>query len=163
LPAQQYSDYDFYRVYDDVEIPKEYLHEGQNLLAVLAYCQNENSSTYRKGTPSVIYELRDGEQILTASGKDTRCCERTGFVCGPVEKISPQVSYSFRFAAEVAGTWMETWYIEDEAWRPAYLLPDGKESYYPRPIRQLKVGMPLPARICAQGVFKSSGGENTNG
>lgn len=159
LPAQQYSDYSFYPVYDRLPVPAQFLCVGENLLAVLAYCQNENSSTYRKGSPSVIYELTESGRVLAASGQDTRCSEKTGFTAGPVEKVSPQLSFSFQYNAVAAGEWMDS-LTEDASWGNALPIPS-EPLYYPRPISQLTVGSPAAARVCAQGVFKNTAAENS--
>ena len=67
----QYPDYEEYKVADCLEIPAAVLRRGGNILAVLAYCQFEDSSTYRKETPSLIFELKEGNRVLAASGEDT--------------------------------------------------------------------------------------------
>ena len=64
----QYPDYEEYRVADCLEISSALLWKGKNILAVLAYCQYEDSSTYRKGTPSLIFELRDQNGVIAYSG-----------------------------------------------------------------------------------------------
>ena len=152
LPAQQYADYPFYPVYDDIAIPADWLKQGENVLLVLGYCQNEDSSTYRKGEPSLIYELTAQGRVLAASGPATLCTEQTGFVSGAVEMFSGQLSYSFRYDAEQAAC---------PAYRPAIILPDETAAYHPRPIPQLLTGEPVPAWITAQGVFRQSGEEES--
>ncbi|MDD6237691.1 MAG: hypothetical protein PUB00_09985, partial [Clostridiales bacterium] len=67
----QYPDYEEYQVADCLSVPVEVLRDGKNILAVLAYCQYEDSSTYRKGTPSLIFELRNQNQVLVSSGENT--------------------------------------------------------------------------------------------
>ncbi len=147
IPAQQYADYPFYPVYDEIELPDDWLSEGENTLMVLGYCQNEDSSTYRKGEPSLIYELTGEGRVLAASGTATLCTEQTGFICGSVERFSGQLSYSFRYDAARAF---------NPLYRPAWLLPDEGAAYHPRPIPQLETGQPTRARIVAQGVFRQA-------
>lgn len=152
LPAQQYADYPHYPVYDEIDIPDGWLAAGENVLLVLGYCQNEDSSTYRRGEPSLIYELTAGERVLAASGAGTLCTGQTGFACGRVEMFSGQLSYSFRYDAAQAAC---------AVYRPALLLPDEPAAYHLRPIPQLTVEEPAPARIAAQGVFRQSDEEQS--
>ena len=144
LPAQQYPDYPFYKVYDAVALPAGCLRAGENRLDILGYCQNEDSSTYRKGAPGVIFSLVVDGVPRAVSGPDTLCTDHTGFVSGPVEKISGQLSYAFRYDYET---------LPNEAdWYPVRTqLPAAR--YFPRPVEQLEVGAPVPARIQAQGVL----------
>lgn len=150
LDTQQYSDYDFYRVYDRIDLSSALFHLGKNTIAVLGYCQNEDSSSYRKGTPSVIFELTDGTQVLVSSGETTLCSKSTGFTNGVLEKFSPQLSYSFCYDASADG-WQMPDYQPEFGWEKAVCLPDSGR-YYPRPIPQLAVGRPVAAHIFAQGV-----------
>jgi len=159
LSAQQYSDYDFYRVYDEIAIPFDMLCLGTNVLAILGYCQNEDSSIYRKGTPSLIFEVTDSEEVLASSDADTICSAVTGFTSGAVEKISVQLSYSFCYDANIENR-TDPAYTPGDDWSSAVRLPC-HGSYSPRPIRQLTVGQKAAAEIIAQGIFKNGGGQRS--
>jgi len=154
LPAQQYSDYDFWRVYDRLHIQETHLVKGANSLAILAYCQNEDSSTYRKGRPGLIFELRDEALVLAASGSNTKCSEVTGFEEGKgVEKVSEQLSYSFRYDATIAGDWTAADF-NDDLWTYARVLINLPDIvYHTRPVAQCAVGERLPAVLLSQGAY----------
>ena len=154
LPAQQYSDYDFWRVYDRLPVQGTHLVKGLNSLAVLAYCQNEDSSTYRKGRPGLIFELRDEERVLAASGLNTKCSEVTGFEeGGEVEKVSEQLSYSFRYDATVTGDWTAAGF-NDAQWTYARVIVSRTDIvFHKRPVEQCAVGERLPAVILSQGAY----------
>lgn len=145
--AQQYSDYPHHPTYDAIEIDAAALSRGENRLQILAYCQNEDSSTYRTGEPSLIFELidRDGRSLI-ASGADTPVTADTGYVSGPVEKISPQLSYSFRYDAALA---------DAPTFAPPILLSD-IDVYHPRPIPQLSIGAPVHPSVVSVGTFFSA-------
>ncbi len=152
IPAQQYSDHPRRPVYDEIALDRSYFSLGENCFSVLAYCQNEEGSfIYTKGEPSLIYEIRDGEQILLASGEQTEADLATGFTVGAVEKISPQLSYSFRYSAAAAKA-------SEPA--PVRILPPLSVEYSPRPIPQLTVGEPMPVKVVEAGSFLSSGDES---
>ena len=148
IPVQQYSDYDFYPVYDEIEISPSLLKIGENKLHILGYCQNESSSIYRKGEPSLIFEFYADGEIVAWSGRDTLVTANTGFQSGEVEKLSVQLSYSFRYDARD---------VKKPRYEQATVLPEREMDYTLRPIPQLNVGGPIPAKIIAQGVFLSAG------
>lgn len=147
IPAQQYSDYDFYPTYDEIELSPELLRTGENVLDILAYCQNEGSSIYRKGEPSLIFELYADGDVVAFSSKETQVTADTGFQSGAVERITVQLSYSFRYDANNT---IAPKYVN------ATVLPQRDMDYHSRPIPQLSVGAPIPAKIVAQGAFLDS-------
>ena len=85
--AQAYSDFLFYKVYDEIEISEEWLVNEENSLSILTYCQNEASLTYYPGTPGVIFEILQEGQLLTYSHVDsTRVSSITGYQSGLMER-----------------------------------------------------------------------------
>lgn len=148
IPAQQYSDYDFFPVYDEIAISSSLFCIGENTIDILGYCQNETSAIYRRGEPSLIFELSVDGNVQAFSGEDTLVTTSTGFQSGVMTKITPQLGYSFRYDPQHA---------QDPTYERATVLPDREMNYRPRPISQLTVGDPIPARITAQGVFLKSG------
>ena len=152
IPAQQYSDYDFYPVYDAIDIPSSLLKIGKNTIDILGYCQNESSSTYRKGEPSLIFELYADGDTIAYSSEDTLVTTNTGFQSGVVEKVTIQLSYSFRYDA------CDT---QEPIYKHATVLPERDMDYRLRPIPQLIVGDRITAKIVAQGVFLKSNQEES--
>ena len=154
LPGRQYADYDFAPVISRLPVPASVLRAGDNVLDILVYAQNEDSSTYRRGAPSLIFELRDGDHLLAASGKGTLATHDTGFVCGPtVEKISPQLSYGFRYDENLA---------DNPFYSTADVLPRQADAYFPRPVPELVIGKPCPATVVETGTYRPCG-EATSG
>ena len=148
LPAQQYSDYLFYPVYDEIEIPVSLLKNGENELRILAYCQNQSSFIYRKGEPSLIYELQVDGQIAAYSSEETLVSNDVGFRSGDVELLTKQLLHSFVYDADNA---------ENQSFVKALALADLAFDYVKRPIPQLTVSEPISAKIIAQGVFIDAG------
>jgi hypothetical protein len=147
IPAQQYADYDFYPVYDEIVLPSSLFCVGENTIDVLCYCQNETSAIYRRGEPSLIFELSADGAVLAFSGENTTVTTNTGFQSGVMKKMTPQLGYSFRYSLQQA---------QNPVYERATVLPERTMDYRPRPIPQLTVGDPIPARITAQGVFLKS-------
>ena len=48
----QYGDYDFFKVYDKIDITS-FVKEGKNALAILAYNQGDDSFPYQYKTPAI--------------------------------------------------------------------------------------------------------------
>lgn len=160
IQLSQYPDYPHYKVYERVQIPTEYFNKGNNIIAVLGYCQNEDSSTYLKGQPRLIFRLCDGDALLAQSDEKVMCCDTTGFTCGSIEKCSFQLSYSFRFDANEEKNWYADFDYGEE-WYPAHTVCG--VQVYPRPIKPLVVGEKLTGKITAQGVFISDKSADTSG
>ncbi len=144
LAAQQYSDYAFFPVYDEIELPEGLLRSGTNRIEILAYCQNESSFSYRKGEPSLIFELEHDGEIVAYSSEQTLVTQDTEFKSGEVEKITSQLSYSFVYDSRRA---------EAARYVNASVLEDIRFEYVKRAIPQLTVSEPLAAQIIAQGAF----------
>ena len=71
-------------------MPASFLKNGKNELEILAYCQNESSFIYRKGEPSLIYEIETDGQVLTYSSEETLTTRNVGFRSGAVELLTKQ-------------------------------------------------------------------------
>lgn len=157
LPAQSCADYPFRRYYDDLEIPSQWLREGENNLSILAYCQNDDSFSIRAGDGAeLIFALFADGQYITGSGKNTICSAMTGYHAGPdVEKITPQISYTMHYNAQ----FFDQWYLQDNrnglCWTYATIL-EKEAQYTPRPIPQMIWEDSAPASIVAQGVFRDA-------
>lgn len=158
IGTNQYADYSFYPVYDTYIIDPEWFLESDNLLACLGYCQNENSSTYRRGDPSVIFEMIMEDETIMHSGSETRCSTLTGYFSGPMEKISNQLSYSFFYDSSQYSGWIEVYQGESPDWQSATV---GKryEKYYPRPVEKL-LTLPMKTSIIqVKGIYENHGGD----
>ncbi len=142
----QYPDYDHHRVYDTLTVPAEIL-ARENTIDLLVYCQGESSSTYRKGKPGLIFALWQGEQLVCASGMDTRVSTATGFRSGPIEKISPQLTFTFEYDAAVSFLTNP-----DSSYLPA-ALQETDGVYFPRPVEKLQILPQIPSALLRQGGF----------
>ena len=138
----QFADFENYKVYDKFDITG-LLKAGENTLHVIGYSQGESSFTYKLGDPGVIYEVRSGEEVLCCSGEDTLCRLNPNYKSGEVEKLTWQVSYSFRYDATVKG---------DDFGKRA-VLKETNYPYYPRPVKQLEVLDRCPSKIQATGYY----------
>ena len=118
----QFADYpDQCKIYDDLDITA-HLKAGENSLKVIGYCQNEDSSTYRKGIPGVMYTVTENGKAVLNSSLDTKVCLDPNYVSGVVDKVSGQLSYSFECdlsaKGEAFGEAVETRVFDNLAPRP---------------------------------------------
>lgn len=142
LDGFQFADLPHYKVYDKYDI-SEFLKTGENTLCVIGYSQGESSFTYKLGDAGVIFEVRSGEKVLCYSSENTLCRLNPYYKSGEVEKLTWQVSYSFRYDATAD---------ETEYDKPA-VVKETEYPYYPRPVKQLSVLERRPSKIQATGYF----------
>ncbi len=138
----QFADYpDICKVYDDFDIT-EYFSEGENELKIIGYCQNEDSSTYRKGIPGVMYVVTEDGIPVVSSGEATKVVPDPNYKSGSVDKVSGQLSFSFEcdltFDNAEFGEVVETRTFE---------------KLSPRPIKKLEVKDSPSVRLMANGSF----------
>lgn len=154
LPAQSCADYPFHRYYDDLIIPPQWIKEGQNVLSILAYCQNEDSFLIRAvdGAQLIFALLADGN-CIGVSDENTLCSVLTGYQSGPcVEKVTAQISYTMHYDAQHFDQWYRQDHRNDSHWTSATVL-DKTCVYFPRPIPQMVWEGSACADIVAQGIF----------
>ena len=152
IPLSQYADYPADKVYEQADI-NDQLHPGVNVLCILGYCQGESSSVYRRGQPGLLFAVVGEEGCLAASGTATRCRPSPAYRSGAVERLSSQLSFSFRYDARQEDGWLAPDYAADAGWDTAF------ETGYapplrPRPIQNLQIQSPCAAALRAQGVFR---------
>ena len=141
--SMQYGDFPDYKVYDTYDLTP-YLQEGENRLLVVGYYQGESSLMYRKGEAGVLYEVTQGDRLLCCSNAQTLCRPNSGYQSGEIERITMQLSFSFRYDAVAVE--------QTEPWRPC-VVREGYAAVYPRPIARPQVEDRATAKLLAQGVY----------
>ncbi len=149
----QYDDYPGNKAYDVLDARKQ-LVCGKNVLCILGYHQGQNSFQYIKGKAGLIYALKVGTAGI-ASGSGTRCRQSLTYTSGLVEKVSPQLSFTFRFDATRQDGWLGNEYSMTEAWAAACVHAGMAHtiSRYERPNKKLLLGDAVRGTIIAQGFF----------
>ena len=141
--GNQFADFPDYKVYDTVDITS-LIHVGKNELLVTGYCQGESSLVYRAGEAGVLFEVRQGEEVLCYSNAETPCRLHAGYRSGEIERITDQLSFSFRYDAVAADT--------PQPWQRC-VVREGYDALYPRPCAPLRLEERVPATIAAQGIL----------
>ncbi|MDD6927084.1 MAG: hypothetical protein PUJ49_04370 [bacterium] len=144
----QYADIPEKKAYNTVDITR-FLKKGENELTVIAMSTDADYSVARKMSPFVAFEIEADGKIVKGSGTETLGRESSRYSLG--DRITPQIGrgYNYDFAA-----------AENE-WKPVTLSGE-KFNFVNRPVKNLVVSdKPAKSEICAQGVFKYSGGETS--
>lgn len=146
----QYDDYPFHKVFDRYDI-RELLSMGKNRLCILGYYQGVESFQYYKSEAGLIFTVNSGDKLLAASGSDTKSCICPSYVSGPMESISPQLAFTFKYSAIENDRWLEgDFSLEGFKYS---MIVDKELDLYERPVKKLVTKERVESRLCAQGVF----------
>ena len=137
----QFPDYEQWKAYDELPLAG-LVHAGRNTLCLSAYWQGDESLTYRPFPAGAAFAVYEGDVLLAASGKQTLARRNTRYAAAGVEKVSGQLSYSFRYDATAALPQPQ----------PARVCPV-QWPLHPRPVKKLVLDPPEPVRVAAAGRF----------
>ncbi len=151
VPGFAYSDYPECRSIDTLDI-SACLRPGVNRLCVVGYCQVSSSHTYREGRPGVRFGVYAGEEAVALSSTATLARRAPDYEDGPMEEISPQLSYTFHYDAKGEDGWRQPGYAPDGSWHPAVVALT-QASLRPRPLRPLTLEDRHPVGVLAYGAF----------
>ncbi|MEG6612637.1 family 78 glycoside hydrolase catalytic domain [Pseudoclostridium thermosuccinogenes] len=146
----QYDDYPFYKVYDEIEIGS-LVKKGRNRLCIRGYYQGVDSFQYYKADAGIIFAVLCGHQVLASSGENTWSSPCPAYESGPMENISPQLSFTFKYDASREDDWLDENYKTGN-WRKSVVV-NKNSKLHPRPVKRLITGERIPSRLCAQGLF----------
>lgn len=155
----QYDDFPHNKAYDVLDV-RRLLRRGKNALCVLAYHQGQNSYQYIKGRPGLIYALKAGA-VKVASGSSALCRQSPAYRSGEVEKVSPQLLFTFHYDAGKYDGWKAAEYKSGAEWAQAAADAGMTDAVtlYGRPNKKLVLGSPAEGRIAAQGFFRRMAAE----
>ena len=137
----QFPDYEHYRVYDELDL-SSFLVAGTNTLTITAYCQGEDSSTYRAYPAELAYVIFEGSHLIAASDHTTLVRRDVRYASSGVAKVSGQLSYSFDYDS----TLLLSDYTPASVSGPCCFM-------HPRPIQKLHLDPPEPASLISIGHF----------
>lgn len=122
----QYGDFEHYKIYDTVSVD-EYLKPGENRISVLVWHFGQASQRYFPAPAGLIYEITDGEELLSVSGKSTLCRKSPVYQSGRCKKITGQLGFGFAYDA--------TKEESDAPYFPAVCV-EKHCTFFPRPIEK---------------------------
>ena len=133
----QYADFPYYKVYDRVDI-SPYCKKGKNQICILVWYYGADFSTYYKGRPCLIYEIKEGERVIAFSDETTLCRKTTDYLSGVKKIITVQLGYSYSYDMRAYDGWREENFIPT-CFSPAVLLQDHPQAMFERPIEKLRL------------------------
>lgn len=150
LDVHQYPDYPEYKVYEDIDITS-LVKAGENRLEIVGYCQNEDSFTYRKNIPGLLFSVTYEGEPVCVSHAGTLCREAAEYDSGEMDRLTAQLSFSFSYRRRTPQTW-----------RPATEVPRSV-NLVPCPIRRLRVLPAKEASLTARGTYRETAGHTSWG
>lgn len=96
----QYSDYPFYKVYDELDVT-EYCVNGVNEASVIVWYYGKDTQTYIKDNAGVIFEVVCGDEVAAYSSEDTLSRVCTLYENGYGKVLTSQLGFSFKYYGNV--------------------------------------------------------------
>lgn len=152
----QYGDYDFYKVYDRLNVG-DFVKKGKNVLAILAYNQGDDSYPYQYKTPAVTFCVKSGKNVVAYSDENTFARLSKAYVSGRNEPFAPPVGYTMCVDLSKEDDWKNK---KESGFTNAVPVDTGFKLFI-RPIERPVLTDNKFSRIAAQGVFKENGGATT--
>ncbi len=133
VASNQYGDYEWYKSYDSIDITS-FLKKGENSIAVLVWHFGTDSQRYIKTKAGLIFELQSGENVLLASGENTRARYSVAYKQGAKKLVTYQLGYSFCYDATKEDDWKNT----GNGFQKVVLI-NKDSSFVERPTEKLKL------------------------
>lgn len=136
--SQQYPDYPFYKVYDEIDITS-YCNPGINWMAITVwYYGIVGSQTYYKGEAALRYELYQDGKLCAWSDRQTLSRKSKNYI-SQNKKITSQLGLSFWYDATVPENWRTG---EDNDFIQSREIKQ-ELPMFPRPIEKYNIGKPV--------------------
>lgn len=133
VASNQYGDYEWYKSYDIIDITP-FLKKGGNTIAVLVWHFGTDSQRYIKAKAGLIFELQSGDNVLLASGENTRARYSKACKQGAQKLVTRQLGFSFAYDSSKEDDWKTT----GKGLQTAVLV-DKNCSLIERPTKKLKL------------------------
>ncbi|MEI7988725.1 MAG: family 78 glycoside hydrolase catalytic domain [Chloroflexota bacterium] len=148
----QFSDYPTEKTYSEFSL-EPFTTPGENVLCVLAYYCGSDFSTYRKGPPGVIVELKT-TAFEVISDHSWKCLQSAAFQSGGLPPVTPQLGFVTKFDARLDSDWTNP-VFNDSSWPNAQICEKGvggfREKLSLRPVPPLLMGPRIPVQVVMQG------------
>ena len=79
--SNQYGDFEYYKVYDEIDITK-FLKRGKNTIAAIGWYWGRAGMRWNTPEPGMIYEVENDGKILCASTAATLCRKSKAYLSG---------------------------------------------------------------------------------
>ncbi|MBQ7373742.1 MAG: hypothetical protein IJW64_04175 [Clostridia bacterium] len=130
VSSNQYGDFEWYKIYDSIDVT-DYLKKGENTLAVLVWYFGVDSQRYKIGKAGLIFELLNGEKILSRSDEKVLSRYSKAYQNGREKFVTTQLGFSFAYDA----TREDDWVISGKDCAESVVVKKECELF-PRPIKK---------------------------
>ncbi|MEA4832782.1 MAG: hypothetical protein VB118_09255 [Oscillospiraceae bacterium] len=153
----QYPDYPDFKIYDTLAMTP-WLKPGINTVKIMAYCQNEDSFSYRKEAPGIIFSVWEinGSSVASVvnSGVGTPSAINSQYISRGIPKMTWQLSYSFEYDSDIPGA--------EPKPENTSIVSDlcKKDTLFPRPVKKLVTGKNKSVLLAARGTINDLSPDN---
>ena len=151
----KYPDFPDCQVYDRLNITP-FLKKGENTVLILVWHYGVDTQTHVKRHAGLIYEIVTEENILAASGKNTRCKIAEDYLSGEKHWITSQLGLSYCYDAKGVER-------QDEIflqWEECSIQHGRSKDFVVRPVERLKMEEVRCGKLISQGSFIYGRGNN---
>ncbi len=151
----KYPDFPNCQVYDRLDITS-FVKKGENIVSVLVWHYGVDTQTHVKRHAGLIYEIVTEENILAASGKNTRCKVAEDYLSGEKHWITSQLGLSYCYDAKGVERQDEI-FLQGEECSIQY---GRSKDFVVRPVERLKMEEVRCGKLISQGSFIYGRGNN---
>ena len=153
VASRQYGDYPDNKSYDTLEIG-DFLKVGKNKIAVLGYNMGCDTFAYINDTAGIIFAIENGDEKFY-SDAETYFRVPADYKQGEMEKVSPQLGWTFEFDATKSDNWKEFDYKIGDDWAKIGTenIQNKTYNFFPRPIAKLEKIVNTDPEIIVSGSF----------
>lgn len=131
VASNQYADFEHYKIYDEIDVTP-YLTQGDNSIGILVWYFGKSGMRYLTPDPGLLYEINQDGITVAYSGEHTLSRKSIAYQNDFLQKVSPQLGYSFCYDATREDGWLEGTL---QHFTPSVILP-GEKILLPRPIEK---------------------------
>jgi hypothetical protein len=132
-----------------------FLKSGANRLCCLIYYQGRETTSYSKGVPGLIFQLKVNGRAVAESGSETFWRRDRSYRQGSMPLITGNISHMFEYDARQSDDWLCESFRRGTDWAPIHDLPlHGAGILRERAVEKLALSRRIGATMLAQGVFR---------
>ena len=132
VASNQYSDFDWYKIYDRIDITS-YLVQGTNVFALTVYYCGGHTLRFSPSVPGVVFEIKNDANVLLFSSEHTPSRKSRAYLCGREKQITSQLGYTFHYDSTKEDSWLSG---NGEGFSSSYALGNSRFTFFERPIKK---------------------------
>lgn len=149
---QQFGDFPDEKAYDEYAL-SAFVHEGENLLCVVALSRNYNTCSHIENGKGIIFEVVDKNGELLVSDENTLSRSSTTYRSGALHPITSQLGMSFYYDCNGDESWLQEGQMDGKNGFARSAVSDRKTKFKKRPVPRLLIEKKLPFKDIGNGIF----------